>query len=133
MKYVLSVLLVMSLAACGNPAPLRGPAGPTGPAGADGRDGIDGVNGLDGAPGATGPTGPQGAPGESVTTIALCPGTPGQSGVFVEYLLRIEGELFGVYAQGQRIFLARLIPGSYETTDGRQCRFRITQEFAVEY
>ena len=80
---------------------------------------------------------PQGVPGidgedgSQIEVIQLCDGTAGNDG-FTEYLLRIDGDLFGVYAQGQRIFLARLTPGAYRTTDGRNCPFLINADGSVQ-
>lgn len=86
--------------------------------------------------------GPKGEPGKSIVgpkgengqdaeleVIELCPDL--QSNVFHEYLLRINGDLFGVYAEGQKIFMARLSPGSYKTTDGRNCKFTVTSSLQV--
>lgn len=111
-----------------------------------------GNTGAKGEVGATGPQGPRGESGEScdvvklgsvtnitcegttvqvvdgedsqpVLTISLCPGLGG--GTFKEYLLKIAGEFYGVYASGQKIGLTKLSPGNWLTTDGRNCSFTI--------
>lgn len=122
MKYLLISFVVISVSACGllPDDGARGPRGSTGAQGATGSDGVDG---------ATGATGPQGEAGSGVEVIELCPTL--QSNAFHEYLLRIEGELFGVYASGQRIFLTRLTPNNYVTTDGRGCHFAINADLEV--
>lgn len=112
----------------------RGEVGPQGPAGADGQpgqscsvlklgsvtnitcgdsvvqvnDGVDGQN------------------GQGMETLALCPEL--QGGTFTEYLLKINGNFYGVYSAGNLVGLSKLYPGSWVTTDGRNCYFTITAD-----
>lgn len=96
--------------------------------GADGTT-VVGPQGTQGAPGVQGPAGPSGLDGSSVETIALCPGI--QSNGFAEYLLRIDNSLYGVYAQGQKIYLTLLAPGDYETNDGRHCQYTVNEDGSI--
>jgi hypothetical protein len=83
-------------------------------------------NGLDGQPGLAG------ADGTAIQTILLCPDLPG--GYFKEYLLRIDGSLYGVYNHGAAaIGMAKLWPGNWQTTDGRNCVFSIDNAGNVSY
>lgn len=66
---------------------------------------------------------------DEVQKIELCPDIPA---THPEYLLRIDGELFGVYFGGGKTFLALLLPGDYVTTDGRDCRFKVDGDLNVE-
>jgi hypothetical protein len=106
MRYL--VILAVLFIGCGKPESVVGPRGEVGDTGAQGLPGQD----------------------AEIEVIELCPTIAGDG--FHEYLLRIEGDLFGVYAQGQRIFMTRLRPGSYATTDGRDCQFSVTQEGSVQ-
>jgi hypothetical protein len=135
--------------------PEQGPSGERGPRG---RDGNDGPPGIAGPPGPMGPKGDQGEPGiscavhqtseetvfecadntyavipfeDEVETIELCPTVTG--GSFKEYLVKIDGQLFGVYASGQRIGVAKLWQGTWSTTDGRNCTFTVTTEGEVTW
>jgi hypothetical protein len=68
---------------------------------------------------------------DEVETIELCPTVTG--GSFKEYLVKIDGQLFGVYASGQRIGVAKLWPGNWVSTDGRDCTFTVTNTYEVVY
>lgn len=123
-----------------------------------GPKGDQGIPGRDGTDGAMGPQGPQGQTGvgcsvvklgdittitcgdsisqvmdgedaEQIETIALCPSLNG--GAFKEYLLRINDELYGVYHSGNSTGLAKIGPGSWVTTDGRNCGFTVTSDLTV--
>ena len=121
--------------------------------------GLDGQNGKDGATGPAGPAGPKGEDGQpgagctvvkigtitnitcgdttsqvhdgtAIETIELCPGVGG--GSFREYLVRIDGQLYGVYASGSKVGMAKLWPGPWVTTDGRGCQFTVTTNGEVQ-
>lgn len=151
MKAFYTVMTMLILAGCGT-QPVPGPPGPPG------QDGAQGLPGQDGAQGPTGPTGPKGDSGEScvvqpalngltiscpdgssetlvngtvVETIALCPKLTG--GTFQEYAVRIGGSIYAVYASGSAIGWAKLSPGNYRTTDGRNCYFTITPSLQVVF
>lgn len=66
---------------------------------------------------------------DEIQKIELCPEIVVD---YPEYLLRIDGELFGVYYSPSKTFLALLLPGDYVTTDGRACRFRVHEDLTVE-
>lgn len=83
------------------------------------------LNGINGAPGIAG------ADGTVVETILLCPLLSG--GTFREYLLRIAGSLYGVYYNGTVSGMAKLWPGNWRSTDGRNCSFTIDSNLQVWY
>ena len=57
-----------------------------------------------------------------VATIDLC----GNSYRGGEVLLRLsDGNLYGVYAKGQKIYLMIVLDGDYESTDGFKCHFSV--------
>jgi len=119
---LIAVFVVMVAASCANPEVIvvqgtPGPQGEQGPAGQDGKDGMDGVDGKDAV----------------VETIQLCPDIAPANNQFTEYLVRINGSLYGVYASGQKIGLTKLFPGSWMTTDGRNCHFTIDVDSNVSY
>lgn len=126
---------------------ITGPAGPRGDSGDRGSDGVS-VTGPAGQScnittnslgalitcGITSTqvfNGTDGVNATPVTPIFLCPTLTG--GVFKEYLLRINGDLFAVYASGSTTGLAKLWPGSWVTTDGRSCHFTINSNLDVVY
>lgn len=80
---------------------------------------MNGINGLDGVD------------GTGVVTIELCPSVSG--GLFKEYLAVIAGEVYGIYASGQKIGLTKLWPGNWTTTDGRTCNFTIGADNTVTF
>jgi hypothetical protein len=143
-RYV--ILVAALLIGCGR-EPVPGPPG---------LSGQDGATGPTGPAGLTGPTGPKGDPGAGcvvqpavngllvscpdgssetlihgtvVEPIALCPNLTG--GTFQEYAVRIGGSIYAVYANKSAIGLAKLGPGAYITTDGRNCRFTVTSNLEV--
>lgn len=151
---LLVVLLALGWLAhgCGKVGP-EGPPGPQGPQGAKGdvgEAGSNGTGGSNGDPGAmgprgeagpAGPVGPQGPAGSTgspgadantVTVVLLCPSINGGIG-FKESLLVIAGTHYGVYYDGSHVALVPLGPGSYRTTDGRNCNFSIGVDGIVRY
>lgn len=87
--------------------------------GSDGLDGQDGVDGADGAPGLN----------ALVEVIDPC----GQESSYDEVLFRFsDGNLYAVYASGNKIHLTELVPGTYITTDGTDCTFTVTEDLEVE-
>jgi hypothetical protein len=83
----------------------------------------NGKNGADGAPGQNGDS------GTIVAVIQLCSAIPAP---YPEVLLRIDGQLFAVYADGAKTHLVLLTPGAYRTTDGRGCNFTVTSTLEVQ-
>lgn len=59
-----------------------------------------------------------------IENVELCPAILG--GVFHEYLEKVEGFYYAVYASGAYIGRTRLWPGSWVTTDGRSCHFTLS-------
>lgn len=111
---ILAVLFALN---CGKPP--KGEQGPAGEAGAVGERGLDGRS-VEGPPGKD----------AELETIELCPSTTSSIG-FKEYVLKIQGELYAVYASGQKIFMTKLKPGNYVTTDGRNCQFTVNAQGEV--
>lgn len=131
-----------------------GPTGPQGDPGQTGEQGPQGETGPTGPQGPVGPPGPQGQAGTPGTSCTVAPATGGaviscsdgtsqyvssgtvvenielcptiSGGTFHEYLEKISGFYYGVYASGQQIGRTRLWAGSWVTTDGRNCHFTIT-------
>ena len=104
------------------------------PAPKDGAQGATGAQGPQGVAGAQGPQGVAGAQGEpgkdaQVEVIELCPAIAGDG--FHEYLLKINGALFGVYYDTGRTFMTKLKAGNYRTTDGRACYFSVGADGTV--
>ena len=106
-------------------------------AGCDGRDGINGqpcsvysdssgafINCPDGSSTfvPNGKDGQDGADGSRITWIDPCPRLVVP---FPELIALVDGAYYAVYASGTKIHLARLIPGTYATTDGRACTFTV--------
>lgn len=77
---------------------------------------------CNGSDGSTGAQGLPGAPGSTITPIPFCPSLPGN---YPEYGLLIDGSLFAVYYDSNGAHLAKLVEGSYITTDGRSCSFSV--------
>lgn len=158
---ILTVLLTMSLMACGNPL-VQGKQGVPGVAGSSPTLNLEpataqecptggtvvtsgsqvavicnGAVGQTGSTGATGETGSQGPAGVDitpVTTIQFCPNvTPIYPSNFPEYGLCIGGNLYGVYSANDG-FLALLPPGQY-SSDGinASCTFTVGANCAVSY
>jgi hypothetical protein len=109
----------------------------------NGHDGINGTNGTNGASCSVAETATGSMilcgdgtyahvlNGTVVEKIALCPDVSG--GIFVEYLLKISGEYFGVYASGQHIGLTKLFPGGWVTSDGRSCTFTLNPDGTLTF
>ena len=98
--------------------------GPTGPAGVDGAQGVQGAVGDTGAVGATGAQGFPGHDGSVITPVVPC---PADTSGYPEVLLCIDSVLYAVYDDsGTDVHYAVIPPGSYRTTDGRQCTFAVT-------
>lgn len=74
--------------------------------------------------GAQGEQGIPGEPGSTVEVVNLCPSI---SGAYPEILFKIDGALYAVYyAPAQsKSHLVLVSPGSYVTTDGRNCHFTV--------
>lgn len=156
MRNLLLILAVFFITACDNTSRLLdcidgcsisdGQDGQDGAEGAQGPAGQDGINGASCSV-ASVPSGAivsctdgsselvlngtDGIDATPIETIELCPTVAG--GSFKEYLLRINGALYGVYASGSRIGLTRLSPGNWVTTDGRSCHFTISILNQVSY
>lgn len=64
-----------------------------------------------------------------IETITLC---PERNGAYKQVLFRIDDKLYTIYTRrGTR--LAEIGPGNYRSTDGRNCRYEITQELEVVF
>lgn len=156
MRNLLFILTAFFITACDNTALLLDCVdGCSVSNGADGRDGATGAQGPAGQDGINGAScsvagvpsgalvsctdgtselvlnGSDGTDATPVETIELCPALTG--GSFKEHLFRISGALYGVYASGSRIGLAKLGPGNWVTTDGRNCHFTISILNQVSY
>jgi hypothetical protein len=89
----------------------------------------DGVAGLPGERGADGEPGLPGSAGTIITPVIPC---PTRSGAFPEVLLCIDNTLYAVFVGSQTRYAA--IPaGSYQTTDGRYCNFRVESTCTLSY
>lgn len=88
-----------------------------------------------GPQGDTGQPGIPGTPGTPGTVIAaepFCPNIPGVVGYENrESYIRIDSSIYAVYFDKKHTFLALLNPGTYTTTDGRNCVFIVTAEGEV--
>ena len=122
--------------------------------GTDGKDGENGIDGKDGKDGSNGSSctvtelenktliacedgtealiedGEDGATGHSlVEVIDPC----GPESRFDEVLLRFSnGDIVAHFASGDKQHFAILVPGTYRTTDGTNCQFRVTEDLQVE-
>lgn len=90
----------------------------------------DGKNGADGSRGAQGAQGEPGTDGTVVQPVPLCPSIAGS---FPEYLIYIDGRPYALYYDNTNPRLTEVTPGVYRTIDGRNCNFRITNDYRVEY
>lgn len=96
------------------------------------------VQGEKGEPGEIGPVGPQGpagAPGRSIEQVRLC---SDDTSAYPEYALKIDSQLYAVYwgttptSNGQKqAFLALITPGTYQSTGGNGCRFRVELDGSI--
>lgn len=77
-----------------------------------GEDGVDGANGVN----------------AYLERIELCPSIPG---AFKESIFRDNEGFWALYYSKKEAFLTELSPGSYVTTDGRDCSFEITEDMEV--
>lgn len=89
-----------------------------------------GDRGAPGLQGSTGPTGATGEPGASIEAQPFCPSLNGGIGFQEQYLV-IGTNVYAVYYDNKRTFLALLHPGRYITTDGRNCHFTIGSDGSV--
>lgn len=111
-----------------------GPEGPQGPQGEQGLKGEDGTDGIDGKDGEQGPPGPQGP----VTKISLYPVTPCRETAddydYPEVLMCINDKLFAVFDSSSKgeVRYVLVPPGTYRTTDGRDCKFRVIEACDIE-
>lgn len=118
-----------------------GPAGPQGPQGEPGLPGAqgpqgergqDGIAGVDGTDGIDGSDGVPGVPGTSVVPVPICPHIGGN---YPEVLLCIDNKLYAVFTEGT-VLTTRYVQvptGTYRTTDGRMCLFRVTTGCTLTY
>lgn len=88
--------------------------------------GAQGPKGDQGLQGLMGPQGVAGQDGSSVVAVKLC---PGDFSTYPEQGLRIGTSLYAVYYGNfggtMQAFMAKLVPGSYITTNGANCRFTV--------
>lgn len=123
MKYfILFVLLIVSLAGCGDN---NGFIAVPGPQGAPGDPGPQGNQGLAGP---VGPTGTAGQDGTSITTVQLCSGyTSSYPSTFPEVALCIDGKLYAEYYSPPSSGLTYLPDGSYSSTQtSAPCNFVVS-------
>lgn len=105
-----------------------GVAGPVGPAGPQGEIGPQGPVGPIGLTGATGPAG-----NAAIAAVQFCPSQGSTTaGHFPEYGLCIAGTLYGVFWDGTNAFMAKVIPGQYQSTStGLACTFTVSNNCVV--
>lgn len=88
-----------------------------------------------GQKGETGLQGVVGLPGKNAKQIeafSFCPTIPGVLGhTNRESYLVVENFIYAIYTDGTHIFLTLLNPGTYQTTDGRNCTFTVTADGQV--
>jgi hypothetical protein len=111
----------------------KGEKGDQGEQGVAGEDGLNGLNGTDGIDGAQGEPGLPGTPGDSlITPMVPCPTL---SGSYPQVLLCINDRLYTVYVDKNPhdTRYAEVPPGTYETTDGRACAFRVVAGCSITY
>lgn len=122
---------LLSYSICNGEKGDMGPKGDQGLVGAQGPQGVQGTEGPVGSVGPQGPTGPKGDTGTiNMTPTQLC---PGDTATFKEFGFFVDGELYAVYfdAGNEYVFLARLNPGNYETTNGSKCKFTYSKSNSV--
>lgn len=86
-------------------------------------NGQDGPTGPKGDQGNQGEQGPKGEDGYTPELFQLCPGDSAQ---FPEQGIRIDTTIYAVYWDTTHgAFLSRLVPGTYRTTNGSNCMFRV--------
>lgn len=97
--------------------------------------GDKGDKGDTGSVGPIGPQGPPGSPGSTITQVKLC---DDDTSAYPEYALRIDTQLYAVYwgttptSNGQKqAFLALIIPGTYQSTGGNGCYFRVNSDGSI--
>lgn len=84
--------------------------------------------GLQGKPGLPGEAG---TPAE-ISAEPFCPSLPGVIGYAnIESYLIIDSNVYAVYADKKHTFLTLLTPGTYHTTDGRDCTFTVGTDGSV--
>lgn len=121
MKYLvlgtLSILAAFCLQSCGRGTVLRGEKGDPGEIGP------------------VGPQGPAGTPVSSIEQVRLC---YDDTSSYPEYALKIDSQLYAVYwgttptSNGQKqAFLALIIPGTYQSTGGNGCQFRVELDGSI--
>lgn len=97
--------------------------------GQDGEDGEDGEDGQDGTNGTNGTNGQNGSDGV-IEVINPC----GVQGQFEELLFRLsDGKVYALYFGSGNAFLTWLSPGSYVTTDGKNCHFSVNSSNQVTW
>lgn len=70
-----------------------------------------------------------------IEVVELCPELEGD---YPEVLFRIEDKLYANYDGGKdKDRLVEVVPGPdtgyYKTTDGRECFFKVTEDYEIEY
>lgn len=126
MKYVLTILLISTLIACGDDLAFKGPNFfPTTDIAAQGVPGPQGPQGERGEPGAPGVAG---APGTNAVLAIIdpCGDNPGHQDEVL--LLLSNGQYLAYFKEsGSEEFLTILEWGkSYVTTDDQECHFKIS-------
>ena len=79
-----------------------------------------------------GPQGERGLAGDSIIAIVLCPTIPG---AYPEVLWRLaNGKLYAVYdGNPTQVHETEVLPGHYQTTDGRSCLFTVNNDGSITY
>lgn len=88
--------------------------------------GPKGDGGIQGVPGQPG------QPGTVITAQPFCPSIPGVVGYGnQEGYITLDSKVYAVYYDGTHTFLTLLLPGNYQTTDGRDCHFTVNSDGSV--
>lgn len=114
-----------------------GSNGVDGTNGKDGTDGSNGLNGTNGTNGIDGKDGAPGMPGKDGSTIEPLIPCPDKSGSYPEVLLCIDNSLYAVFfgenKEKKDVRYSKIPSGSYQTTDGRECKFKVTTGCELAY
>lgn len=77
-----------------------------------------------------GEDGPPGVPGSIVKAVLVCPHI---SGTRPEYLLSLDGALFGVVTVSGKTRLAAVPAGTYTSNDARNCTYKVNADNSISY
>lgn len=130
------------------PQPKDGVDGQVGQTGLPGNDGQDGysctviqtetgatINCQDGTTASinNGTNGIDGVDGEDATGVSSVQFCPNIAGSFPEFGMCINNELYAVFmGANNQVRMSRLTPGTFSTTDGRQCTFTVVEGCTIQ-